>query len=56
MRPSLPVIIYSGRSSQVPEEQARALGITILAKPLDLASLGRALRQVLDQAAGRGGR
>ncbi|MBI5521699.1 MAG: cache domain-containing protein [Desulfarculus sp.] len=60
LRPGLPVIIYSGRSSQVPEEQARALGITILAKPLDLASLGRAVRQVLDGAASgaasRGGR
>ena len=50
IRPDLPIILCTGYSSQVSEEQARSAGIRGFAlKPIDKADLAALIRKVLDQ-------
>jgi PAS domain S-box-containing protein len=50
LRPGLPVILVTGFSERIVEEEVRALGVRELAsKPLAFRDLGRTIRRVLDQ-------
>ena len=51
IRPDIPVILCSGYSKKLSEEQAREIGIRrILMKPIVLKDLSKIVRQVLDEA------
>ena len=54
LTPPVPVILLSGYSDGLDEEQAVHLGaVALLAKPIDRASLAAAMRRALDTAAAR---
>lgn len=49
LRPKLPIILYTGYSAAISEEEARDIGIRkVLMKPLSMTLLSQAVRQVLD--------
>jgi PAS domain S-box-containing protein len=51
LRPELPIIICTGYSETINEEQAREIGIKVLInKPLDRALLAKVVRESLDSA------
>ena len=51
IRPDIPVILCTGYSEQVSEEQARALGIrAYVLKPLVMKDLAATIRRILDQS------
>ena len=51
LRPDLPIILFTGYSQHISPEQAASLGIRkFFYKPLQLAELATAVREVLDQA------
>ncbi len=53
IRPQIPVILTTGYSKQISEEEARELGIrAFVMKPLTRDDLAHAVRRVLDEAAG----
>jgi len=48
LRPDLPVILYTGFSETIDEEQARALGVRDFAlKPLSMRDLAERIRKAL---------
>lgn len=50
IRPDIPTILCTGYSSKINEEDAKQLGISaFMLKPLDLASLTRTIRRVLEK-------
>jgi len=50
IRPGIPIIMYTGHSSFVPDETAREPGIReYCLKPLDRRQLARTVRKVLDE-------
>ena len=51
IRPDVPVILCTGFSNKISEESAHRIGIkTVLSKPIDMADLGKIIREVLDEA------
>ncbi|MHB8788345.1 MAG: hybrid sensor histidine kinase/response regulator [Desulfobulbaceae bacterium] len=54
IRPDLPVILSTGYSEQLTEDKARQLGARrLMMKPVLFRQLGEAVRQVLDDSAGK---
>ena len=52
MRPDFPVILCTGFSENVTEQQAKSLGIReFIMKPVPVADLARAVRRALDKRA-----
>jgi CheY-like chemotaxis protein len=50
LRPDMPVILYSGYSTSITEEDARSIGIRrVIAKPLRREMLAKNVRSVLDE-------
>jgi signal transduction histidine kinase/DNA-binding response OmpR family regulator len=50
MRPGLPIILYTGYSAAISEQESRDIGIQkVLMKPLSMTLLSQAVRQVLDE-------
>jgi PAS domain S-box-containing protein len=50
LRPSLPVILCTGYSERIDEQQAKSLGaLAFMVKPLTRQELGRTVRHVLDE-------
>jgi PAS domain S-box-containing protein len=55
MRPGLPIILTSGFSEKMNEEEAKRIGVKeFIMKPISLDSLARTVRRVLDQAQAAG--
>jgi signal transduction histidine kinase/response regulator RpfG family c-di-GMP phosphodiesterase len=49
IRPGLPIILYTGYSAAISDQEARDIGIRkVLMKPLSMTLLSQAVRQVLD--------
>ena len=58
MRPGLPIILTSGFSEKMNEEEAKRIGVKeFIMKPISPDNLARTVRRVLDQAqvAGKSG-
>lgn len=50
LRPGVPIILYSGYSATISEDEAREIGICrVLMKPLSMHQLSRTVRQILDE-------
>jgi DNA-binding response OmpR family regulator len=50
-RPELPVIMFTGYTETISDDQAREMGVSrVLIKPFTMEELGRSVRQVLDRA------
>lgn len=55
IKPGLPVIICSGYSDVISQQQAESLGIgDVIMKPIDLATIARSIRKSLDPQRGQG--
>jgi DNA-binding NtrC family response regulator len=51
VRPGMPIILTSGFSQKMSEEEARRIGVReFIMKPISLDNLARTVRRVLDQA------
>ena len=54
LQPELPIILCTGYSPEVSEDQARQMGISrYVAKPINRTELAQAVRELLDRAPGR---
>lgn len=50
IRPDIPIILCTGHSEKISEDEAATLGINaFLKKPIQLKELARSVRQLLDQ-------
>lgn len=54
LQPQMPIILYSGYSAAISEDEAREIGIRkVLMKPLSMTLLSQTVRQILDAAASK---
>jgi DNA-binding response OmpR family regulator len=54
IRPDVPIILFSGFTTEMDEQQIKASGIKgFLMKPVEMGDMANMIRKVLDEAVGR---